>query len=87
VRVDERDCASGQEASAVTCVRCGTVVLVRKSSPAQTSVQWRGESWATCTELAEKRAAGQHPAQVPTCRALRTSIDDAVRDGKVPTGE
>jgi hypothetical protein len=87
VRVDERDGAPGQEASEVTCARCATTVLVRKSSPAQTSVQWRGESWAICTELAEKRAAGWHPAQVPTCSALRTSIDDAVRDGKVPTGE
>jgi hypothetical protein len=83
VRVDERDGAMSE----VTCARCSTTVLVRKSSPAQTSVQWRGESWATCTELADRRAAGQHPAHVPSCTALRRSIDDAVRHGKVPTGE
>jgi hypothetical protein len=82
-RVDERDGAMSE----VFCRRCATSVLVRKSSAAQTSVQWRGESWATCTELAHKRAAGQHPAQVPTCSALKESIDEAVRDGKVPTGE
>jgi hypothetical protein len=83
MRVDERDGATTE----VVCHRCATTVHVRKSSLAQTSVQWRGESWATCAELAEKRAAGQHPAQVPTCTALRASIDQAVRDGKVPTGE
>jgi hypothetical protein len=83
MRVDERDGTMSE----VACRRCATTVLVRKSSPAQTSVQWRGESWATCTELAEKRAAGHHPAQVPTCAALRDSIDEAVRAGQVPSGE
>jgi len=83
MRVDERDGAMTE----VACRRCATTVLVRKSSVAQTSVQWRGSSTATCTELAERRAAGMHPAQVASCGALRESIDEAVRDGKVPTGE
>jgi hypothetical protein len=81
-RVDERD-AARQEAD-VACRRCGTVVGVRKNSMSQTSVQWRGDAASTCTELAERRAAGQHPALVPKCQALTESIDEAVRNGQVP---
>jgi hypothetical protein len=81
-RVDERDDAR-QEAD-VACQRCGTVVGVRKNSVSQTSIQWRGDSASTCTELAERRAQGQHPALVPKCQALTESIDEAVRAGQVP---
>jgi hypothetical protein len=70
--------------SEVVCRRCATTVLVRKSSVAQTSVQWRGDSAALCSEIAERRAAGVHPALVPACESLRSSIDEAVRAGRVP---
>ncbi|MBK5307926.1 MAG: hypothetical protein JJD92_14675 [Frankiaceae bacterium] len=83
MRVDERDIAPGSEATEVACRRCATTVLVRKNSAAQTSVQWRGDSAATCTELAERRAAGLHPALVPKCESLTASIDEAVADGRV----
>ena len=81
-RVDERDTSRGE--AQVACGRCGTVVGVRKNSAAQTSVQWRGDAAATCTELAERRAAGLHPALVPKCESLTASIDAAVRAGQVP---
>jgi hypothetical protein len=84
-RVDERDVAR-QEAD-VACRRCGTVVGVRKNSLSQTSIQWRGDSASTCTELAERRAAGVHPALVPKCEALTESIVEAVRAGMVPVDE
>jgi hypothetical protein len=84
-RVDERD-TERQEAQ-VACRRCGTVVGVRKNSLSQTSIQWRGDSASTCTELAEQRAAGLHPALVPRCQALSESIDEAVRAGLVPVDE
>ena len=80
VRVDERDGAMSE----VSCRRCATTVLVRKSSAAQTSVQWRGDSTATCSELADRRAEGLHPAQVPVCQALKASIDEAVAEGRIP---
>jgi hypothetical protein len=83
-RVDERDSAPGSEATEVACRRCATTVLVRKNSAAQTSVQWRGDSTATCTELAERRAGGLHPALVPRCEALAASIDEAVAEGRIP---
>ena len=84
-RVDERD-TERQEAE-VSCRRCGTVVGVRKNSVSQTSIQWRGDSAATCTELSERRSAGQHPALVPRCQSLTESIDEAVRAGLVPLDE
>jgi hypothetical protein len=65
----------------VTCRRCATTVLVLKNSREQTSIQWLGDAGATCTELAEKRAAGVPTARVQRCESLRESIDDAVRDG------
>jgi hypothetical protein len=81
MRADERDQTPGWALREVACRRCGTEVLVRKSSVAQTSVQWRGSSAELCTELAQHRAAGVHPALVPACASLRASIDEAVRDG------
>ena len=81
-RVDERD-SEGQEAQ-VACRRCGTVVGVRKNSMSQTSIQWRGDSGSTCAELAERRAAGLHPALVPKCEALTRSIDEAALAGQIP---
>ena len=81
VRVDERD---SRDATEVSCRRCATTVLVRKNSAAQTSVQWRGSSAATCTELAERHATGLHPGLVPRCEALAASIDEAVADGRIP---
>ena len=81
-RVDERD-VSRQE-SDVACRRCGTVVGVRKNSASQTSIQWRGDAATTCNELAERRAAGHHPALVPKCEALSASIDEAVAEGRIP---
>jgi hypothetical protein len=85
VRVDERDTA--RDEAEVSCRRCGTVVGVRKNSVSQTSIQWRGDSAATCAELAERRAEGLHPALVPKCGALTESIDEAVRAGLVPVNE
>ena len=81
MRADERDTAPGWDLHEVGCRRCGATVLVRKSSVAQTSIQWTTQAQQTCAELAERRAAGTHPALVPACESLRASIDEAVREG------
>jgi hypothetical protein len=65
---------------ALTCRRCGTDVLVAKTSLAQTSVQWTDSSG--CVELAAP--AGLRTAVVPTCGQLRDSIESAVRAGTLP---
>ena len=84
---DERDQAAGWELHEVTCRRCAAAVLVRKSSLAQTSIQWRRTAAQTCFELAERQAAGQHPGLVPACQALHASIDEAVREGRLEVAE
>jgi hypothetical protein len=65
----------------VECVRCGTTVLVSKSSAVQTSIQWEVDSSAC--PLRGGLAVGD------TCRALSDSIRDAVLAGRVEvrTGE
>jgi hypothetical protein len=67
----------------LTCRRCTTRVLVRKNTLSQTSIQWLADAGATCTELAQQRAAGRPTALVAGCTALRDSIDDAVREGRL----
>lgn len=67
----------------VLCRRCATTVLVRKNTLTQTSIQWLGDAGETCTELAEQRTAGTPSARVPGCTALRESIEEAVRDGRL----
>jgi hypothetical protein len=67
----------------VVCRRCATTVLVRKNTLTQTSIQWLADAGTVCAELAERRAAGVHTGRVPRCEALRTSIDEAVAEGRL----
>lgn len=69
----------------VRCVHCRTTVLVRKSSPTQTTIQWRGDS-TSCPEIAGEAAAGLHTGRVAGCAQLRASIDAAVAAGVVSDG-
>ncbi len=59
----------------LVCERCAALVRVRKSSPQQTSVQWSTEAVRQCVN--------ELGALVPTCPALRASIDRAVRAGRL----
>jgi len=65
----------------LSCARCDARVRARKLSPQQTSVQWSAQAGRQCLELAAAAAAGRPAALVPTCPALRDSIDRAVREG------
>lgn len=62
----------------VTCRTCSAGVLVRKMSPAQTSVQWPGRT--ACPFLARDEVGT--PAE--GCAELRESIWDAVEAGALP---
>lgn len=72
----------------VRCHACASEVRVRKSSAAQTSVQWSGDPAATCPEFASRVAAGELGARIDTCPKLRQSIEDSVAAGvlAVPDG-
>lgn len=70
----------------VACLDCLAVVRVKKNSEHQTSIQWDRESLGHCAEFA--RAASQpegRPIRVG-CSRLRSSIEQAVKDGTVEVG-
>jgi hypothetical protein len=67
----------------VRCHGCASEVLVRKSSPMQTSVQWHSDPATTCPEFAARVADGEVRARIDTCARLRESIEKAVADGRV----
>ncbi|PRX51201.1 hypothetical protein B0I33_101354 [Prauserella shujinwangii] len=66
------------------CRSCGTTVLVKKNSPQHTSIQWTTDASTSCPVLAERAAAGVHPALLDTCERLSDSITEAVREGRLP---
>jgi hypothetical protein len=72
--------------SELTCDSCGVTVRVKKSSVQQTSVQWNAAAVRGCTEFTERAAHGRPSPLVATCVTLRTSIERAAHDGRLPTG-
>ena len=74
--------------SPVDCHSCANRVLVRKTSPAHTSVQWTSDPATSCPEFAARVAAGELSARIDTCVQLRTSIELSAADGliEVPDG-
>jgi hypothetical protein len=67
----------------VACHRCGTGVLVRKSSPGQTSIQWTGDPAASCPVFAASpRRSGGTPA-LDGCDELAASIAREVARGRI----
>ncbi|WP_430791643.1 hypothetical protein [Actinoplanes sp. G11-F43] len=63
----------------IPCDTCGQPVRAGRRSEMQTSVQWSGPSCERLTTLAGDRP----PALVPTCPALRDSLDRAIREGRL----
>ncbi|HWS32996.1 MAG TPA: hypothetical protein VN408_09670 [Actinoplanes sp.] len=66
----------------VSCEVCGCQVRAGRRSVMQTSVQWSGTA---CEQLAAL-AGGRPTALVPTCPALRVSLDRAIREGRLEVG-
>lgn len=67
----------------LSCRDCSVHVLVKKLSPEQTSIQWTGPT-TRCPEIAARAADGEHPAEIDTCPRLRSSIDEAIGEGRLP---
>jgi hypothetical protein len=83
VQVDGRlsDCPL----ASVACRRCGSDVLVRKSSWNQTSLQWNADASARCLERrTASPTAWSKRGIFLTCAAINESIVDGVRSGDVP---
>lgn len=66
------------------CRTCHACVMVKKTSPHHTSVQWNDDALDHCNEIAAIRAEGGNPALLPTCPRLSASIDHGVAEGIVP---
>jgi hypothetical protein len=72
----------------VSCKDCGAVVLARKSSWEQTSVQWDAPAMRRCAERRDAAAIGQHTGGLfLACSKLRDSIDEAARSGALAIAE
>lgn len=66
------------------CHDCAARVLVRKSSRAQTSLQWNAEARSACHELGASPLPG--PA-LAGCSRIRETIDEAVASAKLYIAE
>lgn len=84
VRIREDNRLSDAPMEALTCHSCQAQVEVRKSSWAQTSVQWHAEALAACVE---RRASSPRPGpngRVFTgCMNLRDSVREAAVLGDI----
>ncbi|MGH3450517.1 MAG: hypothetical protein ACRDQW_07270 [Haloechinothrix sp.] len=83
---DRREFLTGGLAP-LTCRSCGTRVLVRKSSPKHTSIQWTTDPATSCPVYAEQVAAGGSTALLDTCEQLAESIVLAAAAGEIEVGE
>ncbi|MGH3300090.1 MAG: hypothetical protein ACRDOK_00175 [Streptosporangiaceae bacterium] len=69
---------------AVPCAECGAVVRAAKFSGQHTSVQWDVAAVRRCAEFARRAAAGEQTPLIERCDAMRASIENAVREGRLP---
>ena len=70
----------------VACLDCLATVRVKKNSEQHTAIQWNAEALGHCAEFA--KAASQpegRPIRI-ACSRLRSSIDQAVKDGTIQIG-
>ena len=65
----------------VACLDCLAQVRVKKNSEHHTSIQWDAESLAHCAEFSRTRPSPRDGPIRVGCSRLRSSIDQAVKDG------
>ncbi len=70
--------------SEIECRTCHACVMVKKTSPHHTSVQWNDDARARCPEFSAILAEGGNPAMLPTCPRMSASIDHGVAEGIIP---
>ena len=67
----------------VSCLDCLARVRVKKNSEFHTSIQWSRQAQEHCAEFARKDAEAGRRVVHESCSRLRTSIDSAVREGRL----
>jgi hypothetical protein len=73
-----------EDVQPLACRVCGNKVLVQKHTLAHTSVQWTED--IHCMEFAKAPDLTSR-ALTPTCLAMRDSIEEAVRTGRIHVPE
>ncbi|MCF8588491.1 hypothetical protein [Gordonia liuliyuniae] len=68
----------------IECRTCHACVMVKKTSPHHTSVQWTDDALDRCDEISKIRAEGGNPAMLPTCPRMSATIEHGVAEGIVP---
>ena len=71
----------------VSCLDCLAKVRVKKNSPHHTSIQWSAAAQNACAEFARPRGEEGGRTVFESCSRLKKSIDDAVEEGRVQTGD
>ncbi len=70
----------------VACQDCLAKVRVKKNSEHHTSIQWDEDALAHCTEFQRLAAQPEGRPVHAACPRLRSSIEQAVREGRVEIG-
>lgn len=84
--LEDRRLYTEERLVAVTCGRCEAKVRVKKNSEQHTVIQWDDDARDTCAEFQEMEAAPGGRTIHASCGALRSSIDEAVAEGKIEIG-
>ncbi|MGV0738638.1 ferredoxin [Mycobacterium syngnathidarum] len=73
----------------VSCRGCGAVVLARKSSWQQTSVQWNGAATGLCRQRRDAAVLEGHTDRglFLGCSTMRDSVVAAAMDGVLPVAD
>ncbi|MBX8689462.1 ferredoxin [Mycolicibacterium porcinum] len=73
----------------VSCRSCGAVVMARKSSWQQTSVQWNAAATALCRQRGDAEALAGHSGRglFLGCSAMRDSVVTAAMAGVLPVAD
>ena len=70
----------------VACLDCLARVRVKKNSDHHTAIQWTDDALEQCTEFRKLASQPEGRPLHASCPRLRSSIDQAVRDGEIEIG-
>jgi hypothetical protein len=70
----------------VACLDCLAKVRVKKNSEQHTAIQWTAEALDQCAEFSRASSQPEGRPIHTACSRLRSSIEQAVKDGAVEIG-
>jgi hypothetical protein len=67
----------------ILCQSCRNPVFVERNTENQVCVQWIGDAESLCIEFARRARRGERSAQIPSCSALRSTIELNILNGVI----